>query len=205
MRIRRKRNPLVIIGIMTFVGIVAGIFFWTFRFGIGGSEEDDLPNLLPPGNTLNQVVTHDPNEDLSFYPTLQIPAAGVNAVIVSAALQADGWDVRVLGDRIGHLAYTSWLGDNGNIVLAGHVEMANGSPGVFAGINRMKQGDLVTILEAGEEYVYAVTSVGEVDAQDMSVIYANGKDQITLITCTDYNFIAGDYGERIVVVAERVS
>jgi sortase (surface protein transpeptidase) len=36
----------------------------------------------------------------------------------------------------------------------------------------------------------------------MSVVYNNGIDQVTLITCTDYDFFAGDYGERIVVTAE---
>lgn len=213
---RRGPHPLVVIGILGFLGVVVGgIIFAVVQFDLlGGGTTDDNPDeqqvALPPqtGNTgaINQNVPLTQEElDSLFYPSIKIPSLGVDSIIVSTALQAEGWDVRVLGNRVGHLQYTDWLGEQGNIVLAGHVELADGSAGIFARIEQLQVGDTIDIVENETDHNYVVSNIRRVDAQDMSVVYNRGGDQLTLITCTDYSFLAGDYGERIVVTATRLN
>jgi LPXTG-site transpeptidase (sortase) family protein len=115
-----------------------------------------------------------------------------------------GWEVSTLGMNAGHLQGTGWIDAPGNIVLAGHVELADGRAGIFAHIGQMKLNDPVFLIQDHTTRRYRVTEVRTVAPDDMSVVYPTTTDRLTLITCTDYDFTLNTYRARVVVIAERV-
>ena len=157
---------------------------------VAQSEEPDArPNVVPdiPANTM-----------------LFIPRAGIRATIVEAYLGETTWDVSRLGTNVGHLQGTSRPGERGNVVLSGHVEMADGRQGVFANLTELREGDLLILNSAGEEWRYVVESVSDVEPSDLTPVYPSIDDRLTLITCDGYNFLTDMYTRRIVVVALKI-
>ncbi|MBN8619250.1 MAG: sortase [Anaerolineae bacterium] len=164
-----------------------------------------IPTLVPT-NVPTVVPTLPPLPTATPPPTaiLQAPTAGINAPVIAVYLDGASWDVSALGRKIGHLEGTGWLGKTGNIGLAAHAEMADGSPGIFARIDQVRDGDPI-ILRMGEvQQLYTVTEVKWVQPDDMSILSPTATDTLTLITCDDYNFIQNTYRERIVVIAKRI-
>jgi LPXTG-site transpeptidase (sortase) family protein len=141
-------------------------------------------------------------------PTLRLISekALLSAEITTIYLaRTDNWDLTSLGDRAGHLEGTANLGQGGNYVLAGHVELKDGRSGPFVSIHKLKPGDSITILQTAEAnpFVvhYIVTEVKEVSPQDFNVIYNHGFEELTLITCKDWDENLATYQRRIVVHA----
>ena len=137
---------------------------------------------------------------------LFIPKADVLSDIVPVFLGDNGsWNIQFLGDNVGHLQGTGWIDVPGNIVLAGHVERSNGTPGIFAALRNLAYGDDVILVIEGVQRTYSVNGMHETDPQDLSVLYPTSVDQLTLITCDAYDFVTNTYLERMVVTAVRVS
>jgi len=133
-----------------------------------------------------------------------IPSAGVNTPIIRVYLDGVSWDVSNLGQNVGHLQGTVWMGEPGNIVLSGHVEMRDGRKGIFANLGDLVTGDVV-ILERDEvEQRYLVSEIRNVAPDDLTPLYPTTTERLTLITCDDYNFLSDSYEERTIVVAERI-
>ncbi len=148
-----------------------------------------LPTLTPvPGAPIRQII---------------FASAHIDAPIVPAVRNGASWEVRYLGDSVGHLQGTSWLNDpGGNIVLAGHVEDAKGQPGPFAQLGQSAPGDVVILREGNKENLYRVVSVEQAAPDDMRYVAQDGRRRLTLITCTDYDLKDGVYQKRLVVIAE---
>jgi len=153
------------------------------------TSRDVLPTLTPvPNAPIRQII---------------FASAHVDAPIVPAVRSGASWEVRYLGDSVGHLEGTGWLNDPaGNIVLAGHVEDAKGQPGPFAQLSLSAPGDTVILREGSKENLYRVVSVNQAAPDDMHYVAQDGHRRLTLITCIDYDFKDGIYQKRLVVVAE---
>lgn len=158
---------------------------------------DSAPPLAVPAPTTGSSSPAD-------VPRLSIPTVGVSGLIVQLPITGNSWAVYGLGMNIGHLVGTSPLFGQGNTVLVGHVEMADGSAGIFSGIRNMKAGEPILLDWHGVQREYGVSSISTVSPDDVSVLYPSDKEQLTLITCSDYDFLANTYLQRVVVVAERV-
>lgn len=117
----------------------------------------------------------------------------------------DNWDLTFLEDRAGHLQGTADLGQGRNYVLAGHVELKDGRSGPFVTIHKLQPGDLVTIIRSTAQnsavLPYTVTAVAEVSADAFQVIRNHGFEELTLVTCKDWDANLGVYQKRIVVHA----
>jgi LPXTG-site transpeptidase (sortase) family protein len=193
------------------IGIVAGAVFYA-------RDRASRPQVIVEAIPLTSTATAQAQETASS-PTLvpsltpvpevilAIPDANVSAPIIPIYLGEGGsWNVSQLGFSAGHLTGTAWLDQPGNIVLAGHVEMANGSPGIFAHLNDLETGDvLLLFLPDGVTRMYNVSAVRTVDPDDLSVLYPTAGDELTLITCDDYDFTTNTYLERLVVTSTRVT
>ncbi len=213
-RPRRHLAPMTLI----ILGVLVGVIFLAYdRLSHQQADDSAVPTLIPativsqaasPATTVPQAaIVSTPLPEAEIINTsLFIPKAGIFAPIVRVYLDGHSWDVSKLGMNVGHLQGTTWL-DNGpgNIVLSGHVEMADGRAGVFATISELEPGDLVVLQNGADERRYAVTSLTTVAPDDLTPVYPTTNDQVTLITCGSYNFLQDSYLERIVVVAERVS
>jgi LPXTG-site transpeptidase (sortase) family protein len=137
--------------------------------------------------------------------TVFIPTVGIHTTIIEAYLDGNSWDVANLGSNAGHLQGTASLDEPGNVVLAGHVELADGRQGVFARVGEVKIGDPIIVQEGDSQRHYIVRAVEVTTPDDLSVLYPTQDDQLTLITCDAYDFFQDVYRERTVVIAERIA
>ena len=196
---------------LVLLGIALGVGFLVvqrFRHQPAATPEVAALPSLTPSLIPTIAPTARPLPTSTPYPAanLNAPTAGINATIVDVYLDGQSWDVSQLGNNIGHLQGTGWFGKTGNIGLAGHVEMADGRSGIFRNIEKMTKGDPITLTLGNLRQNYKVTDVKRVKPDDLSILAPSTVDTITLITCDigAYNFLQNTYGDRIVVVAERV-
>lgn len=120
----------------------------------------------------------------------------------------DDWDLSTLGGFAGHLQGTPDMGQGGNFVLAGHVELKDGVSGPFANLSLLSVGDPITILSGPRETtvatVYRVTSIEAVRPEAFDHIRNHGYEELTLVTCQDWDPTTGTYRVRLVVHARPV-
>ena len=136
--------------------------------------------------------------------TLEIPSINVNTPIVGVELNAGNWDVSWLVDQAGWLSGTAYPTWNGNSVLTAHVVNADGKPGLFARLNKVRVGDYIFLYQSGYRYTYQIVSNKYVPSNDISVLKHEEKSVLTLITCDNYNEKTGTYLRRVVVSAVLV-
>lgn len=198
------RFPLLTLIIL---GLVIGVSYYLFDNASVPPSVAVLPTM-PPAATPLPTQTALPTAPAPNTASLFIPSAGVMAPIIPSYLRGGAWDVSQLGMKIGHLQGTAWLDQAaGNVVLSGHVEMANGGAGIFANLHQLNTGDPIIVQEPEAEYHFVVTAKQYVAPDDMSVVFPtdDGRQRLTLITCSDYNFLRNRYEQRLVILAERQS
>lgn len=158
----------------------------------------DLPTAAatPIGNLFGQ----SPDDNTEIF----IPSVGIYAPVITSFLRDGTWDVGNLGMNVGYLQGTSWLDESGNVVLSGHVEMADGRQGIFSTLDEVQIGESIVVTNNGEQHTYTVRELRYVEPDDISVLYDHDNDTLTLITCSDYNFFNDTYETRLVVVADKV-
>jgi LPXTG-site transpeptidase (sortase) family protein len=160
--------------------------------------EQALGFALPAGSvnsvTLEGVATR-----------VVIPKLGVDAPVVLAPIKDQTWQVDHLDQAVGHLEGTAPPGSNSNIVLAGHVTLAAGVYGPFAGLGQLTAGDIVTVYQGDQVYNYMVDSQQMVDRTAIDVTYPTNTGQITLITCNNWSSEEGRYIERLIVKGHLVN
>lgn len=126
--------------------------------------------------------------------TLIIPKIDVSVPIYH------GTSDDVLGRGVGHMEATSLPvgGPSTHAALAGH----NGLPSVriFDDLEKMQVGDYFVIEVLGEEHAYRVSAIETVLPEETdSLAVQEGKDLVTLITCTPY----GVNTHRLLIHGER--
>jgi LPXTG-site transpeptidase (sortase) family protein len=107
---------------------------------------------------------------------------------------------------------TGRLGEQDNIVMAGHLDYWDVGQAVFFNLWKLQQGDVIKVTgEDGVTYEYKVEwiksfNVEELDKQGVRSIVGKTDDEVlTLITCGGpFDYERGEYLERIVVRAHRV-
>lgn len=110
---------------------------------------------------------------------IKIPAIAVNLPV------AHGTEADTLEHSIGHVVGTSLpIGGSGtHAVLSGHSGMAGQK--MFTDLHELKAGEMVYIHVLNEVLAYEVENMETVCPEDTgSLSIVQGKDQLTLITCT---------------------
>lgn len=212
---RSGPNPLSGILFTIILGIAGGVFFLFQQGHLTPAAAPETPTprfieatpvpILPTAELLSQPFSPSVPRELTMGAVFLAPTTGVRASIVQTYLNGYSWDISALGGNAGHLQGTAWMNTVGNIVLAGHVEMGDGRRGVFAPLTGLNDGDPLFLSQGDERRVYSVREIRSVSPEDLSVIYPSANDQLTLITCQDYDFINDNYQSRLVVIADRVS
>ena len=193
---RQSKHQVACVSAVVLVGILLGIVFTLWRSSTITPQSSNLTN------TPLRIELQTPIQAQSS--VLLIPAARVYADVTEVLLTHDGWDVTSLGQKVGYLQGTARPGSDRHVVLVGHVELRDGTPGVFAKLDELILGDIV-ILYAGEREIrYTVTQVLEIDEDNLNVISEADDPLLTLITCTDYDFLSNRYQKRVVVRAKKV-
>jgi LPXTG-site transpeptidase (sortase) family protein len=200
MYMRGQRHTGRTIALVVILGIVAGAIYFAQDNPVIVSTPTAVP-IDPTMTPLALAPTPLPQAQISH---LFIPSLGVQTPVVEIFRHNHAWDLSFLGNNAGHLEGTAGLDETGNIVLAGHVERADGTRGIFAEIGNLAEGELVILQLPTEERRYHVTEVRAAEPGALSVLYPTETARITLITCSDYDFLQGTYLSRVVVIAERV-
>jgi sortase (surface protein transpeptidase) len=104
---------------------------------------------------------------------------------------------------------TARLGENNNVVVAGHLNWWNVPEGVFYRLQDMQEGDRIEVTgDDGQVYIYEVRSVTQesnLEEPGVEVIGPTDEPTLTLITCGgEWNADIAEYDERTVVRAVQV-
>jgi LPXTG-site transpeptidase (sortase) family protein len=107
---------------------------------------------------------------------------------------------------------TGRLGEDDNIVMAGHLDWWDVPQAVFYNVGDLKEGDEIDVTgEDGTVYKYKVDwvknyAVADLDAKKVQeIVGATKTEKLTLITCGGpFDYQNGVYLERIVVRASRI-
>lgn len=139
----------------------------------------------------NKLLSVDDNGTMGY---ITIPAIDVNLPIYH------GTDDTTLQVGVGHLLNTSLPvgGTSTHSVLAGHTGLPNST--LFTNLTDLVEGDTFYIHVLGEVHEYKINKIEVVlpsDTSDLGIV--QGKDYITLVTCTPY----GINTHRLLVRGER--
>ncbi|PTI91698.1 class A sortase SrtA [Staphylococcus simulans] len=95
--------------------------------------------------------------------------------------------------------------DQQNIAIAGHTNTSGNYQ--FTNLHKVKKGAKVTFKVGKETRKYKITKIRDVKPTEISVLaeQKKKKDQLTLITCDDYNPQTGEWETRSIYTAERVA
>lgn len=155
-------------------------------------ETSPLPRALNPTDPVNIVV-----EQAGINANIE-PQDIVNGVMVNPS---GPWVVA-------WYRQTSTLGEQGNVVLAGHVDFWDVGPSVFFNVRDLTEGDEIVLTgENGRTYTYAVDWVETFMLEDLTeggvlqeVTGHTDTRSVTLITCGgEFDYVNGEYLSRMVV------
>ena len=136
---------------------------------------------------------------------LEIPKISLHAKVVGILRQANTWNIEWLLNNVGYLEGTSYPTQLGNSVIAGHINLPDGTTGPFADIDQLKWGDQIIIHLDGYEYIYEVREVFQTSPNNLDILVrSDNYDWLTIITCKDYDPSTKSYDHRTVVVAVRI-
>ncbi len=213
-RFRRLRRPtlrsgllwgLPLAGVAALAGFGLAVWLVAFRDGGNDSQPQTIASAAP-------TATPTPAAGVA---RLIIPAINLDAPVTPTEVSEDGqmpspltpeqvlwYDFSALPGMGGR------PGAGGNTVLAGHVEMKDYGPAVFADLYSVKKGDEITVvLSDGSEYTYAAQTnrVVSADLPFNAIVGSTPEESLTVITCAgDFDPSTQDYNERRVVWAVRV-
>jgi sortase (surface protein transpeptidase) len=162
--------------------------------------------LIHPGSS-PVLATSTPVVDSLTPARLLIPSLGVDAPVEQVGKKADG----SMGtpQKFGEVAWYAlgpYPGQPGSAVIAGHVNNALTTAGVFEHLSQIPLGATITVLDAsGRSIKFIVVTRTEyptAEAPLQEIFSTQGPSQLVLITCAgDWIADAHSFNERLVVVA----
>ncbi len=168
-------------------------------------EPESLPDYPIPAPTA-QLENQQSEEELDLTPVerIVIPSLGLDTIVKYVPFDGLSWMIAGLKQEIAWMGDTSWPGLGGNVGLAGHVTLRDGSNGPFRNLEQLGFADLISLYTQENIYTYLVREKQVVDDTDLSVVEASENPLVTLITCTGWDAELGLYRKRLVVFAELV-
>lgn len=146
-----------------------------------------------------EVVLTDPfkaknskGETLFYNRILNLDGSGIMGYLKIPSISVElpiyhGTSGEVLEHGIGHLAATSFPvgGKSTHAVLTGHTGLSSAK--LFTDLVEMKKGDLFFIHVLDHKLAYQVDQISVVKPEDTKKLQIiDGKDHVTLLTCTPY-------------------
>lgn len=181
----------------------AGAIAWFGTTGSGANHETPPPTATiaaaRPGGTLDQAVGRISQGSL---PTrVVIGRAGIDANIAEVGVIDDGghpaWETA--WHAAGHHLDSALPGQPGNMVITGHVSVADrANAAVFRALDTVAEGDVIEVYSGDAVYKYAVSRVSVVPPTAVKLLGSDQDSLVTLITCTK------DLKNRLVVVGKLI-
>jgi sortase A len=162
------------------------------------------PTAFEPTSTMPAAVARRvPEGPQSGLPTrVVVPSAGIDASIDEVGIvEQDGatsW--QTAWRAAGHHIDSALPGNPGNVVLTGHVAVADSQNlAVFRDLDRVAIGDIVEVHSGQAIYRYRIDTVLRVSPDATDVLGSDHVSRVTLITCT------ADLKDRLVIVGTLIA
>jgi LPXTG-site transpeptidase (sortase) family protein len=123
-------------------------------------------------------VEEDDNRPIPEDNALVIKKIGVDGIV------HEGKNASTLTKGVWHRPGTGTPEDGGNTVLVAHRFLYTSGSNTFYNLDKMAEGDRVTLYWGGKKYRYEVQSVGVVAATDLYIEAPTREPTLTLYTCT---------------------
>jgi LPXTG-site transpeptidase (sortase) family protein len=132
-----------------------------------------------------------------------IPELKIHHSLTQFPLGLMTWDISPDYTGLGTLEGTAQPHQPGNVIVAGHSEMPDGSAGIFARLDALQPGMEIWLYTGEQMRLYRVARRLVVDEGDLRPLYPSRKDQLTLLTCEIASFDpqSQTYANRVVIVA----
>ena len=217
----RKPTPdqtrMLMLGATVLVFAVFGVLIWHAHFAA------DLPvsaaqastgaaaSAMTPGSGTGGAAVPGPAVPVSIGAPvrIKIPRIGVNAVIESIGLAADGsMGIPKKPRNVAWYQLGPRPGETGNAVISGHTDWYYGITGAFLNLRKLKPGDKIAVQDdRGAVISFVVRESRKYDASaDATDVFVStdGKAHLNLITCAGvWDRRAKQYTLRLVVFADR--
>jgi len=214
-KIRRLIGFLIVLAGLTamnyplLAGVVNDIFAYRERQGyqleIDNTDEQELQQTLETAREYNAALVS--GAELSKYGGFKLLQTGamlgyaeIPRINVNMAVRYST-DDDVLKSSLGLVESSSLPvgGESTHAVISGHTGLA--SKKMLTELTQMKLGDLFFLHVLGQDMAYRVDQIVVVEPWDASELaIVEGKDYVTLLTCTPY----GINDHRLLVRGERV-
>ena len=122
---------------------------------------------------------------------LDIPRLGMSVVVL------EGSESKSLRLGVGRLHNSSFPGEAGNVVLAGHRDT------FFRPLKEIRKGDTISMRTPQGTFPYKVEWTEVVDPSDVSVLKRTNDAALTLVTCYPFSWV-GSAPQRFIVRASAV-
>lgn len=202
---KAKRLPVSSIVAVLIVIAAGGITWYGLSAGDGPAAASSVPLpaiTLPADETVSAAPASLPSALPGGLPTrIVAPSAGIDAPIseVGVVVQDGRPSWETAWQAVGHHMDSARPGQPGNMVLTGHVSVADpGNVPTFKALRNLKPGDIIEVHSGNEVYRYSVTGVAVVSPSETRLLRSDHTSRITLITCTK------DLKQRLVVVGMLV-
>ena len=119
---------------------------------------------------------------------LKIPRLRLEAPVL------EGTDDLTLNSGVGRIPGTALPGQYGNIGIAGHRD------GFFRGLKDIAKGDTIELVTLRRTDVYVVDKIYITQPEDVNVLRAGSKPELTLVTCYPFYYM-GSAPQRYIVQA----
>lgn len=167
-------------------------------------------DLLPEPRPMKVAATppggvETPQEERVEAPEkISIPEIGLSADITNpTTIDIASLDRALLSGAVRYPT-SAKLGEAGNVVLFGHSSylpvVLNPAFKTFNGIQKLEEGDIITVYSSSMAYTYRVKSVTKESADEAGIPLAVSGKQLTLATCDSF----GKKSDRFVVVSDFV-
>jgi len=132
---------------------------------------------------------------------LVAPTAGIDTAVAEVGVVREAgrpvWETA--WRSAGHHLTSARPGQPGNMVISGHVAVANADDiAVFANLDQLEVGDIVEVHSGDHVFRYQVSSKSIVLPTALQVLRSSAQSRLTLITCTP------DLEHRLIVVGTLI-
>jgi sortase A len=157
-----------------------------------GQRLDALGPSGPGGGALEVArVTRRVAREHGLVGRITIPSVGISAMVL------EGTDGRTLRRGVGHVEWTAYPGEPGNVGLAGHRDTW------FRALRDVSIGDRIQLRTPDGSFAYRVDTVLIVAPDRGDLLDDGGAGALTLVTCYPFHWV-GPAPRRFVVRAHAV-
>jgi len=152
------------------------------------THDSPIKGILPSGSNAAASPASEQKikEDKLFIPSIDL----------AEPIHGGGKESLNLG--VWRVPHTSTPDRGGNTVLVGHRFTYRDPTGVFYHLDKVKEGDEITVHWQGKAYEYEVTEIKVVPASEVSVEHNTTEPRLTIYTCTPL----WSTEKRLVIIAE---